>query len=54
MEVYALGEGLLLVQYICYQRLIIHCDCLEAVDTIKQGRFSPTAGVPIYDEYMEL
>jgi hypothetical protein len=50
MEVYAIGEGLLLVQYICYQRLIIHCDCLEAVD----ARFSPTTGVPIHDEYMEL
>ena len=49
MEVYALREGLLLAQHIGCQWLIIHSDCLEVVDTMKQGGVSA-----IYDECMAL
>lgn len=49
-EAHALEEGLLLEQLIGAQRLIFQTDCMEVVDTMKNGGFSATAATTIYDE----
>ena len=49
-EVHTLREGLLLAQHVGCSRIMVQSDCLEVVETMKQGGFSATAGAPIYEE----
>jgi len=39
VETYALKEGLLLAQHIGGNRLVIHSDCMEVVETMNEGGF---------------
>ena len=51
-EAYALKEGLLLAQHIGVggNRLVIWADCMEVVETTKEGGFSVNSAADIYDE----
>lgn len=53
-EVLALKEGLLLAQHIGCNEFNIHSDCLEVVETMRQGGYSASVGAPIYDECAQL
>jgi len=50
VEAYALKEGLILAQHIGCNRLIIQSDCMEVVETTKDGGFSGTFAADVYDE----
>jgi hypothetical protein len=50
VESYALKKGLLLAQHIGGNRLIIQSDCMEVVETMKDGVFSANSATAIYDE----
>jgi ribonuclease HI len=50
VEAYALKEGLLLAQHVGENRIIIQSDCLEVVETMKDGGFSANSAAAIYDE----
>jgi hypothetical protein len=50
VEVHALRKGLLLAQHVGCSRIMVQSDCLEVVETMKQGSFSATVGAPIYEE----
>jgi hypothetical protein len=50
-EAYALKEGLMLAQHIGYNRLIIRSDCMEVVDTMKDGGFTVNSAAALYDEF---
>ena len=49
-EAYALKEGLLLAQHIGSNRLVIQADCMEVVETMKEGGFSANSVAAIYNE----
>jgi ribonuclease HI len=49
-EAYALKEGLMLAQHIGANRLIIQADCLEVVETMKDGGNSANSVAAIYDD----
>jgi hypothetical protein len=49
-EAYALKEGLMLAQHIGANRLIIQADCLEVVETMKDGSNSANSAAAIYDD----
>ena len=49
-EVTALKEGLILAQSLGCNRIRIHADCLEVVETMRQGGFTATISSPIYDD----
>lgn len=49
-EAIGLREGLLLVQHIRGNWLIVQFDCLEVLETMRDGDFSSMATVAIYDE----
>ena len=49
-EAYALKEGLMLAQHIGCDRLIFESDCMEVVQTIKDGGFSTNLAAVLYDE----
>jgi hypothetical protein len=49
-EAYALKEELMLAQHIGCNRLIIQSDCMEVVDTMKDGGFTANSAVALYDE----
>ena len=49
-EAYALKEGLMLAQHIGCNRLIIQSDCMEVVETMKDGVYSGTSAAALYDE----
>jgi len=51
-ETYALKEGLLLAQHIGGNRLIIHSECMELVETMKDRGFSANSAAAIYDEWI--
>ena len=53
-EVHTLREGLLLAQHVGCSRIMVQSDCLEVVETMKQGGFLTIAGAPIYEEYKML
>jgi hypothetical protein len=45
-----LKEGLLLAQHVSKNRLIIQSDCMEVVETMKDGGFSANLAAAIYDK----
>lgn len=49
-EAYALKEGLMLAQHIGCNRLIVQLDCMEVVETMKDGGFSGSSAAALYDE----
>jgi hypothetical protein len=49
-EAYAFREGLTLAQRIGANNFIIQTDCVQVVDTMKQGGFSATSSAAIYDD----
>ena len=49
-EAYALKEGLMRAQHIGYNRLIIQSNCMEVVETMKDGGFSGTFAAVVYAE----
>jgi len=49
-EVNALREGLVLAQTMGCNRIRIQADCLEVVDTMRQGGFTATISGPIYEQ----
>jgi ribonuclease HI len=53
-EAYALKEGLCLVQHIGCTNFIVQSDCLEVVETIKDGSFSASAAAPIFEECYDI
>jgi hypothetical protein len=54
VEAYAMKEGLLLAQHIVCNSFILQSDCLEVVETMKEGGFSATAAAAIFDECYNL
>jgi hypothetical protein len=49
-EALALREGLSLAQSMGISKLIVQSDCLEVVETMKNGGFSAGAAAAVYDE----
>ena len=49
-EAYALKEGLMLVQHVGCNRIIVQSDCMEVVDIMGDGGFTANSGAAIYDE----
>jgi ribonuclease HI len=49
-EAYAFREGLTLARSIGANNFTIQTDCVQVVDTMKQGGFSATASAAIYDD----
>ena len=49
-EAYALKEGLLLAQHIGGNRLVIQADCMDVIETMKEGGLSANSAAAIYDE----
>ena len=49
-EAYALKEGLMLTLHIGCNRLTVQSDCMEVVQTIKDGGFSTNLAAVLYDE----
>jgi len=49
-EAYALKEGLMLAQPIGCNRLIIQSNCMEVVQTMKDGGFTANSATALYDE----
>jgi ribonuclease HI len=49
-EVYAFREGLVLAQRIGCNNFTCQTDCVQVVDTMKNGGFSATAAATIYDD----
>jgi ribonuclease HI len=50
VKAYALKEGLMLAQHIGCNRLIIQSDCVEVVDTMKDGGFTANSAAALHDE----
>jgi len=50
VEAYALKEGSILAQHIGCNRLIIQSNCMEVVETMKDGGVSATSTADLYDE----
>ncbi len=49
-EAYALRDGLMLAQRLGINRIMIHSDCLQVVDTMLYVGYSATALATIYEE----
>jgi hypothetical protein len=49
-EAYALKEGLHMVKHIARRNFIMQLDCLEVVETMKDGGFSASAVAPIFED----
>ena len=49
-ETYALKEGIRLVQQIGCSNFIMQSDCMELVETVKEGDFQALAAAPILEE----
>jgi hypothetical protein len=49
-EAYAFREGLVLAQRIGCNNFTCQTDCVQVVDTMKNGGFSATAAAAIYDD----
>jgi len=53
-EAFAMKEGLLLAKHIGCNNLILQSDCLEVVETMKEGGLSTTAATINFDECYNL
>jgi hypothetical protein len=51
-EAYALGGGLSLAQHIGSNNFILQIDCMQVVETMKDGGFSATCSAAIFDDCM--
>jgi hypothetical protein len=49
-EAYTFREGLVLVQQIGSNNFIVQTDCVQVIDTMKDGGFSATTSATIYDD----
>jgi hypothetical protein len=49
-EAYAFREGLVLAQQIESNSFTLQTDCVQVVETMKNGGFSATTTAAIYDE----
>ena len=49
-EAYALKEGLMLVQHVGCNQIIVQSDCMEVVDIMGDEGFTANSGAAIYDE----
>jgi hypothetical protein len=49
-EAYALKEGLMLVQHIGGNRLVVQSDCMEVVEIMMNDGFTANSAAVVYDE----
>ena len=49
-EAFALKEGLMLAQYVDCNRLIVQSDCMEVVETMRNGGFLANSTAAVYDD----
>jgi ribonuclease HI len=49
-EAYAFRDGLTLAQQIGVQKFTVQTDCVQVVETMKNGGFSATSSAAIYDD----
>jgi ribonuclease HI len=49
-EAYAFRDGLILAQQIGVQNFMVQTNCVQVVETMKNGGFSATSSVAIYDD----
>jgi len=49
-EAFALKEGLMLVQRIGGNRIIVQSDCMDIVEIMRNGGFTANSAAAIYDE----
>jgi ribonuclease HI len=49
-EAYALRDGLMLAQQIGVQNFVVQSDCVQVVETMRNGGFSATSSAAIYDD----
>jgi hypothetical protein len=49
-EAYTFREGLVLAQQIGSNNFIVQTDCVQVIDTMKDGGFSATTSATIYDD----